>query len=82
MSGLFGGRRDDGAAQRQLEEQRRENERLRKQAEDEKREMAEQSEARRRARMRGGSRMLLSEARVAPESGVQTLGSTQTERPM
>ena len=37
--------------------------------------LAEQSESRRRARMRGGSRMLLSGARVNPEEGVTTLGS-------
>ena len=75
MSGIFGGRPDTGPAERQLEEQRKENERLKQQQEEERRELSEQSEARRRARMRGGSRMLLSQARVNPEEGVTTLGS-------
>jgi hypothetical protein len=67
---------DNGPAERQLAEQRAENERMRQQAEAERRDLSEQAEARKRARMRGGARMLLSEARVAPETGVQTLGST------
>lgn len=74
MSGLFS-KPDNSAAMRQIEEQRKENERLRMQAEEERREMSEAAESRRRARLRGGSRMLLSEARVAPEEGVTTLGS-------
>lgn len=75
MSGIFGGKPDTGPAERQLEEQRKENARLKQQQEDERRELSEQSEARRRARLRGGSRMLLSQARVNPEEGVTTLGS-------
>lgn len=75
MSGLFGGKPDTGPAERQLAEQRAENERLRKQAEEERRDLGEESAARRRARLRGGSRMLLSGARVNPEEGVTTLGS-------
>ena len=75
MSGIFGGKPDTGPAERQLEEQRKENARLKQQQEDERRELSEQSEARRRARMRGGSRMLLSSARVNPEEGLSTLGS-------
>lgn len=80
MGGLFGGKPDNSAAQRQLEESKRENERLRAQQEEERRELAEKAEARRRARLVGGSRMLLSEARVAPEEGVTTLGASSTER--
>ena len=75
MSGLFGG--GDGGASAQLEEQRRENERLKKQAEEERRDLGERSAASRLARKRGGSRMLLSEARIAPEEGVTTLGASR-----
>jgi hypothetical protein len=75
MSGLFGGGGNSGAAERQLEEQKKENERLKQQQEEERRELSEQAESRMRARMRGGSRMLLSGARVNPEEGVTTLGS-------
>lgn len=76
MSGLFGGGGDGGAGA-QLEEQRKENERLKKQAEDERRDLGERSAASRMARQRGGSRMLLSEARIAPEEGVTTLGASR-----
>lgn len=79
MSGLFK-KPDNSAAERQLEEQRKENARLAAQAEEERVDLAEQSAARRRSRQRGGSRMLLSEARVAPETGVQTLGTMGVER--
>lgn len=71
---------DTSGAERQIAEQRAENERLRKQAEEERVDLSEQAAARRRARARGGSRMLLSEARVAPETGVQMLGNTGIER--
>jgi hypothetical protein len=77
MSGLFGGKPDTSAAERQIAEQRQENERLRREAENEKRMLAEQEQAKLRSRTRGGSRMLLSEARVAPETGMQTLGSVE-----
>ncbi len=75
MSGLFGGRPDTGPAERQLAEQRAENERMKQQQEEERRELSEQAAARQRARLRGGSRMLLSGARVNPEEGVTNLGS-------
>lgn len=75
MSGLFGG--GDGGARAQLEQQRKENERLRIQAEEERRELGEKSAASRMARMSGGSRMLLSEARISPEEGVTTLGASR-----
>lgn len=79
MGGLFGG---GGApdTSAQMAEQRAENERLRKQAEDEKRDLAEQLAARTAARRRGGSRMLLSDTRLTPEQGVQqTFGASQME---
>jgi uncharacterized protein YhjY with autotransporter beta-barrel domain len=79
MSGMFK-KPDNSAAERQLEEQRKENARLAAQAEAERVDLAEQSAAKRRARLRGGSRMLLSEARVAPELGLETLGSMGAER--
>lgn len=81
MSGLFS-KPDTSAADRQIAEQRAENERLKKQAEEERRELGEEAAAKRRARLRGGSRMLLSEARVAPETGIETLGVPGIERTM
>lgn len=76
MSGLFGGKPDNSAAMAQIEEQRKENERLKAQAEAEQRDLAEQQAARTRTRTRGGSRMLLSDTRLTPETGIeQTLGS-------
>lgn len=79
MGGIFS-KPDTSAAERQLAEQRKENERLKQQAEEERRELAERTAARRRLATYGGSRMLLSEARVAPETGIQTLGTSSTER--
>jgi hypothetical protein len=62
----------------QLEEQKKETERMRAQNEEQRREEAEKLAARRSARLRGGSRMLLSEARLTPETGLQqTLGSSE-----
>jgi hypothetical protein len=77
VSSVFGGlaKPDTGPAERQLEEQRKENARLKQQQEEERRELSEQAAARQRARLRGGSRMLLSGARVNPEEGLTTLGS-------
>jgi hypothetical protein len=73
MSGLFGG--GDGGAGAQIQEQREETARQKAEADAERAEIAKQDEARRRARQRGGSRMLLSEARIAPETGIgETLG--------
>jgi hypothetical protein len=74
MSGLFGGGGDGGAGA-QLEEQKKENERMKQKQEEDRRDLAEQAASRQRARLRGGSRMLLSGARVNPEEGVTTLGS-------
>jgi hypothetical protein len=60
MGGLLGGGGDNGAAAAQLAQQQAENDRLRKQTEMEKRDMAEQMAAKNKARQRGGARMLLS----------------------
>lgn len=68
---------DTGPQERAIEETRKENERLRIQAEEERRELSEQAASKRMARLRGGSRMLLSAARVSPEQGIQTLGSSE-----
>lgn len=77
MSGIVGG--GDGgakAARAQLEQAKAETERMRKQAEEEKRDLAEQMAGKRMARARGGNRMLLSESRLNPEEGVEeTLGA-------
>jgi hypothetical protein len=40
--------------------------------------LAEQSAGRRRARGASGERVLLSEARLTPETGIETLGSDET----
>lgn len=79
MSGLLGKKPDTSAAERQIAETRAETERQRVAAEEERRELSEREQARRRARLRGGSRMLLSEARLTPEEGIQTLGSEMTK---
>lgn len=78
MTGLIGGQRaDTRQAREQMEQQRLETEKLRAQAETEKRDLAAQEAARKMSRTRGGSRLLLSEDRLNPESGVddQLLGS-------
>jgi hypothetical protein len=62
----------------QLAEQKAENERMRVQNEEQRRMEAEKLAGRRSARLRGGSRLLLSEARLTPETGLQqTLGSSE-----
>jgi sRNA-binding protein len=64
------------AARAQLEQAKAETERMRKQAEEEKRDLSAEAAARRMARARGGSRMLLSDSRLNPEEGVdETLGA-------
>jgi hypothetical protein len=74
MGGLFS-KPDNSAAMAQIEEQRKENARLKEQAEAEQRDLAEQAAGRTRSRLRGGSRMLLSDTRLNPETGVmETLG--------
>lgn len=78
MGGLVGGG-DKGAskaAAAQLEQAKAETERMRQQAEQEKRDLAEQMAGKRMARARGGNRMLLSETRLNPEQGIdETLGA-------
>lgn len=75
MGGLFS-KPDTGAAQQQMKEQAAENAQLKEQALTERRDIAEQNAARTRARVRGGSRMLLSDTRLNPETGImETLGT-------
>jgi len=72
MGGAFGGGKPDtSAAEAQLAAQRAETERMRKEAQDEKRDMQEQMAAKRRATSRGGKRMLLSDTRLNPELGLE-----------
>lgn len=74
MGGLFS-KPDNSAAMAQIEEQRKENARLKEQATAEQRDLAEQAAGRARSRVRGGSRMLLSDTRLNPETGLmETLG--------
>jgi len=75
MGSMFGGGGGSDMSG-QIAEQRAENARLKDQAEQERRDLAEQASARVTSRKRGGSRMLLSDTRLTPEVGVeQTLGS-------
>jgi microcystin degradation protein MlrC len=72
MGGAFGGGKPDtSAAEAQLAQQRAETERMRMQAQDEKRDLQEQMASKRRAKTRGGKRMLLSDTRLNPELGVE-----------
>ena len=74
MGGLFGGGAPDMSGQ--IAAQREENDRLKMQADEERRQLAEQAAGRVTARRRGGARMLLADTRLTPETGVeQTLGS-------
>jgi hypothetical protein len=86
VSSIFGGgnkqqQQDNSAfeqAAQQIKMQEAENARMKAQVEEEKRLEAEKLAGRRSARLRGGSRQLLSEARLTPETGLQqTLGSTE-----
>jgi hypothetical protein len=79
MSSVLGGGAESGAkeARAQLAVQQAETERLRSQAEQEKRDLSEQMASKRMARARGGNRLLLAESRLNPEAGVEeeTLGA-------
>lgn len=77
MSGIVGGGKADTSAMKaQLAQQQAETERMRTQAEQEKRDLAEQMSAKRMARNKGGSRLLLADERLNPEGGVdETLGA-------
>ena len=78
MGGFGGGKPDTSAAEESLRLQREETARARKAAEEEKRSLAEQMSASKRARRVGGKRMLLAQ-RVTPETGLDedenTLGT-------
>lgn len=77
MGSMFGGGGSPDMSG-QINAQREENARLKEQAEQEKRDLAEQAASRVAARRRGGSRMLLADTRLSPEMGVeQTLGSNK-----
>lgn len=79
MGGMFGGpsKPDTSAAEKQIEETRAETKRLKDQALEDKRTAGEAESAKRRARLRGGSRALLSGVRDTGEMGVEdeTLGA-------
>jgi septal ring factor EnvC (AmiA/AmiB activator) len=77
MGGLVGGQKaDTSAIKAQMAQQQAETEKLRQQAEEEKRNLAEQMAAKRMARTKGGSRLLLAEERLTPEEGIdETLGA-------
>jgi hypothetical protein len=72
MGGAFGGGKPDtSAAEESLRLQRAETARAKAAAEEEKRGLEEQLAGKRRARLRGGKRMLLSESRLIPEMGIE-----------
>ena len=74
MGGIIGGAPKPDTSG--IQAQQKENERLRLQAEQEKRTLAEELAGKRRSRTYGGSRTLLSESRLNPETGLdETLGS-------
>lgn len=79
MGGIIGGGKpDNSAAMESIRMQREETAEAKKQAEAERRELQEQMAAKRTAGRRGGSRALLSAARLTPETGVEdeeTLGA-------
>ena len=73
-----GGGASAAAAQEQLKQSQADTEKMRVQAEEEKRDLSEQIASKRLARARGGSRLLLSESRLNPEEGLTpstTLGA-------
>jgi hypothetical protein len=80
MGGIIGGGGGAAAAaaQEQLKQSQADTEKMRVQAEQEKRDLSEQIASKRLARARGGSRLLLSESRLNPEEGLTpstTLGA-------
>jgi hypothetical protein len=76
MGGLIGGGSKGPDMSGQIRAQQEENARLKQQADDERRDLAEQAAGRVASRRRGGSRMLLADTRLTPETGVeQTLGT-------
>mgnify|MGYP007086244580 CR=1 FL=1 len=79
MSGVLGKKPDNSAAERQIAEQRAQTEQAKVAADEERRDLMEQQAAKKRARTRGGSRMLLANVRYSPEAGIETLGSEMTK---
>ena len=76
MGGLFGGAPDNSAAEESLAMQRKQMADAEAKALEDKRNLEEQMAGRRRSRAATGSRVLLSEARLNPETGIEeTLGS-------
>jgi hypothetical protein len=76
MGGLFGGAPDTSAAEESLAMQRKQMADAESKALEDKRNLEEQMSARRRSRV--GSRALLSESRLNPETGIETLGTDET----
>jgi hypothetical protein len=77
MGDLFGsGDYERRVAEEQAREAQRQTERLRTQAEGEKRDLLEKQQAGLKARQRGGARALLSDERVDGEQGVEDLKDT------
>lgn len=90
MGGILGGGGGGGGnsaaikqQEKDLEMQRKENERLKAEAEAERRELGEQAAAKSKARRKGGFRMLLSQARMGAaqdQQGMQQkLGGDQQQ---
>lgn len=78
MGGLIGGGKpDNSAAIESLRLQREQADTARKEAEDQKRQYAEQLSSKQRARRAGGQRALLA-GRFSPELGVAPEEETQT----
>tara|TARA_R110000822_G_scaffold208308_1_gene344222 strand:+ start:121 stop:363 length:243 start_codon:yes stop_codon:yes gene_type:complete len=80
MGGLMGGGKPDtSAADESLRLQREQTAKATQQAEEEKRKYAEQMSGKRRALSRGGTRALLADNRLNPETGLtdteKTLGA-------
>jgi len=81
MGGILGGgspKADNSAAMAQIEQSRAETEKLRMKAEQDKRDLQEAMAAKKKVSRRGGSRMLLSDTRLTPETGIpldETLGA-------
>ena len=78
MGGLFGGSPDTSAAEESLAMQRKQMADAEAKALEDKRSLEEQMASRRRSRAATGSRVLLSEARLNPETGIETLGTDET----
>ena len=73
-----GGKPDTSAAEASLALQKKQAADAEAKALEERRTLAEQAAGRRRARGASGERVLLSEARLTPETGIETLGSDET----